>query len=134
MDLDKIASIKKIGNIQKLAAIANMIDERELVGMDRTQFVQPAREFIQAAAYYNAPVGMIERETLLPGTADLIQSKFATLPGAYRDDTYITAGNSYVPDSYTPGRYQFDPNCMGQSVTVYPERQSEVLWCGERNL
>ena len=134
LDYERIASIKKIGNINKLAAIANMMEEREFVGMDRTQFVQPATEFIPAAAYYNAPVGMIERETLLPGTADLIQSKLATLPGAYRADSYITAGNSYVPDSYTPGNYQFAPNCMGQAVTVYPERQSEVLWCGERNL
>ena len=111
-----------------------MMEEREFVGMNRDFVGMDRTQFIQPAAYYNAPVGMIERETLLPGTADLIQSKLATLPGAYRADSYITAGNSYVPDSYTPGNYQFAPNCMGQAVTVYPERQSEVLWCGERNL
>ena len=39
-----------------------------------------------------------------------------------------------MPDSYTPGTYQFAPDCIGQAVTVYPERESKVLFCGERNL
>ncbi len=82
-------------------------------------------------ATYNLPVGgIVKRETFLPGNTEFM----AELPGAYRDDSYVTAGYSYQPDSYTPGTYQFDANCVGQNVQVYPERESKVLWCGERNL
>ena len=80
---------------------------------------------------YNLPVGIVKRETFLPGNTEYMQ---AELPGAYRDDTYVTAGYSYQPDSFTPGTYQFDAGCTGQNVQVYPERESKVLWCGERNL
>lgn len=73
----------------------------------------------------------MERESLLPGaTCDCLYST----PGADRFDTYIAPGYSYTPDSYTPGTYTFAPECVGQAVTVYPERESKVLWCGERNL
>ena len=82
-------------------------------------------------ATYNLPVGVIERESFLPGIAERMS---ANLPGAYRGDSYVTAGTSYVPDSYTPGSYLFDASCRGQDVMVYPERNPEVLWCGERNL
>jgi hypothetical protein len=84
-------------------------------------------------ASYNLPVGIVERESFLPG-ANLIQQKIAEIPGAYRNDAFVTAGYSFQPDSYTPGTYQFDAGCQGQAVTVYPERESKVLWCGERNL
>ena len=30
--------------------------------------------------------------------------------------------------------YQFNPNCVGQPVTVYPDNTGRVLWCGERNV
>lgn len=86
-----------------------------------------------APAAYNLPVGIIERESFLPG-AIALESNLARIPGAMRDDTYITPGYSFEPDSYTPGTYGFSPSCMGQAVTVYPEREQKVLWCGERNL
>jgi len=86
-----------------------------------------------APAAYNLPVGIIERESFLPG-AIALESNLARIPGAMRDDTYITPGFSFEPDSYTPGSYEFSPSCMGQAVTVYPEREQKVLWCGERNL
>ena len=89
-----------------------------------------AAQLISPAAY-NLPVGVIERESFLPGA---IQENLAMIPGAYRDDTYVTPGYSFEPDSYTPGTYEFSPSCMGQAVTVYPEREQKVLWCGERNL
>lgn len=83
---------------------------------------------------YNEPVGVIERESFLPGGADLIQSRLALIPGADRGSSFVTRGYSYVPDSYTPGTYQFDASCAGQAVQVYNEQEPEVLWCGERDL
>lgn len=58
------------------------------------------------------------------------------IPGADLplNQVYVSRGRSYVPDSFTPGNYGFDNSCRGQAVTTYPERNSEVLWCGERNL
>lgn len=82
-------------------------------------------------ASYNTAVGVIERESFLPG---MIERQIATIPGAFRDDSFVELGYSYSPDSYTPGSYQFDANCAGQAVTVYPEREPTVLWCGERDL
>ena len=86
---------------------------------------------IVSPAAYNAAVGVIERESFLPGA---YERNVAQLPGAYMSDSYVQPGYSFVPDSYTPGTYQFDASCLGQAVTVYPEREQRVLWCGERNL
>lgn len=84
-----------------------------------------------APAAYNPNVGIIERESFLPG---VIQSNLAQIPGAYRGDSLVQTGTSFIPDSYTPGSYAFAPSCTGQAVTVYPEREPRVLWCGERDL
>lgn len=114
-----------------------MLMERALASQ-QAEFVYPGTTISQVGinqlispAAYNLPVGIMERESLLPGaTCDCIYST----PGADRFDTYIAPGYSYTPDSYTPGTYTFGPECVGQAVTVYPERESKVLWCGERNL
>ena len=84
-----------------------------------------------APATYNLPVGIVERESFLPG---VIERGMAQIPGALRGDSYVEPGYSFTPDSYTPGNYRFDAGCLGQAVTVYPEREPRVLWCGERNL
>lgn len=89
-----------------------------------------ARQIVSPAAY-NAAVGIMERESFLPGA---MEAQIAQIPGAYRGDSYVQPGLSFVPDSYTPGSYLFDQSCLGQAVTVYPEREPRVLWCGERNL
>jgi hypothetical protein len=93
-------------------------------------FIYPASTtMIRGQPGYNPNTGVLERESFLPG--NVIQ---AQLPGAYRDDTYVVPGYSYQPDSYTPGSYTFPESCTGQDVTVYPEREQKVLFCGERNL
>ena len=72
----------------------------------------------------------------MPSMTDRFQEVSAMIPGADLplNQVYVTRGASDVPDSFTPGSYGFDPSCRGQAVTTYPERNSEVLWCGERNL
>lgn len=57
------------------------------------------------------------------------------VPGADRPaSSYFVPGMSTVPDSFSLGAQDDYLGCTGQEVLVYPERNPEVLWCGERNL
>ena len=46
----------------------------------------------------------------------------------------MSTGYSTSPDSFSLGAQDEYLGCIGQPVMVYPEREANVLWCGERNL
>lgn len=55
-------------------------------------------------------------------------------PGADTNNYEMTLGSSFSPDSFSIGAQGEYAHCAGQPVMVYPEREANVLWCGERNL
>lgn len=63
-----------------------------------------------------------------------IQERVAMVPGADRTNAFMSTGYSYSPDSFSLGAQDEYLGCIGQDVLVYPETESNVLWCGERNL
>lgn len=135
------STIERFEDAEKLSALASAFNQQKYLRkagsqniiLPGSQDVFQARQIL-APATYNLPVGIVEKENFLPSASDRLQETLAMIPGADRSDSYVSQGVSYVPDSYTPGNYRFDASCIGQPVTVYPEREPEVLFCGERNL
>jgi hypothetical protein len=76
--------------------------------------------------------GMVEES--VPGAFENVKERIAMVPGSDFGGSYFTLGSSYSPDSFSLGDQADYLGCVGQEVLVYPERNPEVLWCGERNL
>ena len=70
----------------------------------------------------------------IPGAVEAVQERLAMIPGADIGGTYVTPGYSYSPDSFSLAAQDDYLGCAGTPVLVYPERESNVLFCGERNL
>lgn len=80
---------------------------------------------------WNIVPGMNENDL----QASTIQREIAMIPGAdTASQSYMVTGKSFTPDSFNLGSQDLYLGCTGQEVLVYPERNPEVLWCGERNL
>ena len=150
--LGMATEVERLNPVTAMQLASALTDNVEFIPTSQQEFVVTGSTtdeleklaFINALASQQRNIGIVGQNVIdfqpgmvqetFPGAVEAVQQRLAMIPGADMPGNIMTPGISYSPDSFSLAAQNEYLGCVGQPVLVYPERESNVLFCGERNL